>query len=144
MFEQVRLLYDNSLWSSLVQIAPYALSHEIDCEGKSGKKRHLLLCMIGDAFFEQRNFKKAEPMYKEAIQLKKQIKIIKKSDGSSTSVEDSQVEGKLAVNSSDVEIKYKLHLCYMNTNQVKLHENHVFIFDPPFLSQEILKFWVSS
>ena len=75
MFEQVRLLYDNSLWSSLVQIAPYALSHEIDCEGKSGKKRHLLLCMIGDAFFEQRNFKKAEPMYKEAIQLKKQIKI---------------------------------------------------------------------
>ena len=52
----------------------------------------------------------------------KEDKIIKKSDGSSTSVEDSQIEGKLAVNSSDVEIKYKLHLCYMNTNQVKLHK----------------------
>ena len=118
MFEQVKLLYDNSLWSSLVQMAPYALSHEMDSEGKCGKKRHLLLCMIGDAFFEQRQFKKAEPIYKEAMQIRKQFKIIKKSDGSSSSNEDSPIEGKLAINSSDVEIKYKLHLCYMNTNQV--------------------------
>jgi len=117
MYEQVKLLYDNSLWSSLSNLAPYALSHDVDTE-KCGKKRHLLLCMIGDAFYEQRNFKKAEPLYKEAIQLRKQFKIIKKSDGSSTSPEDSQIEGKLALSSSDVEIKYKLHLCYMNTNQV--------------------------
>ena len=119
MFDQVKLLYDNSLWSSLSNLAPYALSHDVDTE-KCGKKRHLLLCMIGDAYFEQRNFKKAEAIYKEAIQMRKQFKIIKKSDGSAASAEDSQVEGKLASNSSDVEIKYKLHLCYMNTNQVKM------------------------
>jgi len=126
MYEQVKLLYDNSLWSSLSNLAPYALSHDVDTE-KCGKKRHLLLCMLGDAFFEQRNFKKAEPLYKEAIQLRKQFKIIKKSDGSSSSPEDSQIEGKLALSSSDVEIKYKLHLCYMNTNQVHINRFGIFL-----------------
>ena len=63
-------------------------------------------------------------MYKEAIQIRKQSKVIKKSDGPTASSsrmenEDSPViEGKLATNANDVEVKYKLHICYLNTNQV--------------------------
>ena len=67
-----------------------------------------------DVFF----CRKAEPLYKEAVQLKKQLKIVKKSDGCSSSSDDGMIEGRLSHQSSDVEVKYKLHICYMNMNQV--------------------------
>ena len=97
---------------------------EADKGGKCGKKRHGLLVMLADAYFECRDFKRAEPLYKEAIQLRKQFKVLKKSDGSSigpsNSDESNGIEGKLAYSSSDVEVKYKLHLCYLNMNQVTI------------------------
>ncbi len=123
MISQVKLLYENSLWSSIVQLAPYALSYgggdssSDSSDGKGAKARHSLLVMVGDAFFETREYKKAEPIYKEAIQLRKQIKTMKKSDGSSSN-DDLHIEGKLGINASDVEVKYKLHVCYLNTNQI--------------------------
>ena len=132
MIDQLKSMYENSLWSSLVHIAPYALSlysSEMDLDpsgGKSGRKRQAVFVMIADAYFETKEFKKAEGLYKEAIQLRKQFKIVKKSEnvaGPSTSAQsqdDSINEGKLAVNSTDVEVKYKLHLCYLQTNQVRL------------------------
>lgn len=122
MFDQVKLLYENCIWSSIVQLAPYALSNtgcpEANDSGdiKSVVKKHLMLVMVGDSYFESREFKKAEPIYKEAIQMRKHLKSMKKTDG--TSFEDQTGEGKLAANSSDVEVKFKLHLCYINTNQV--------------------------
>merc|ERR1711881_418833 len=120
MFDQIKLLYENSLWSSIVHVAPYAtlIGSDADKGGKCGKKRHGLLVMLADAYFECRDFKRAEPLYKEAIQLRKQFKVLKKSDGSSigpsNSDESNGIEGKLAYSSSDVEVKYKLHLCYLN------------------------------
>ena len=73
------------------------------------------------ADFETKEFKKAENLYKEAIQLRKQFKIVKKSElGAVDQASDEfQTEGKLALNSTDVEVKYKLHLCYIYTNQVR-------------------------
>ena len=126
MFENLKDLYENCLWSSIVQVAPYVTassnmesSDQID--GRCGKRRYLVLVMIADAHFESRDFKKAEPLYKDAIQLKKQLKLMKKSDGVSASSRDEfQPEGRLGENSSDVEVKFKLHLCYINTNQVRL------------------------
>ena len=83
-----------------------------------------MLVMIADAYFECRDFKRAEPLYKEAIQLKKQFKALKKSaDGSAAADHETNLGdqlGKLSINSSDVEVKYKLHLCYLNMNQVWL------------------------
>ena len=124
MIEQLKSMYENSLWSSLVHIAPYALSlygSESDLDSKCGRKRHQVMVMIADAYFETKEFKKAEVLYKEAIQLRKQFKVVKKSDvgaSSSSPSEECQNEGKLTVNSTDVEVKYKLHLCYIYTNQV--------------------------
>lgn len=68
------------------------------------------------------DYRKAEPLYKEALQLKKQLKVVKRSDGSASGSSGDDIlaaEGKLAYQSNDVEVKYKLHLCYMNTNQVR-------------------------
>ena len=122
MYEQVKCLYENELWSSIVHVAPYATISGSDAENedKCAKKRHGMLVMIADAYFECRDFKRAEPLYKEAIQLKKQFKVLKKSDGSAADHETNLGEGKLSINSSDVEVKYKLHLCYLNMNQVWL------------------------
>ena len=91
---------------------------------KSGRKRHQVLVMIADAYFETKEFKKAENLYKEAIQLRKQFKVVKKSELGAVSDHASadsefQTEGKLALNSTDVEVKFKLHLCYIYTNQVQ-------------------------
>ena len=126
MIEQLKSMYENSLWSSLVHIAPYALSlygSESDLDpksDKSGRKRHQVLVMIADAYFETKEFKKAENLYKEAIQLRKQFKVVKKSELGAVdqSADEFQTEGKLALNSTDVEVKFKLHLCYIYTNQV--------------------------
>ena len=61
MFDQVKLLYDSELWSSITQLAPYALPKSgLDSdinEAKSSKKRHLMLVMLGDAFYETREFR---------------------------------------------------------------------------------------
>ena len=127
MIEQLKSMYENSLWSSLVHIAPYALSlygSESDLDpksDKSGRKRHQVLVMIADAYFETKEFKKAENLYKEAIQLRKQFKVVKKSELGAVdqSADEFQTEGKLALNSTDVEVKFKLHLCYIYTNQVR-------------------------
>ena len=76
--------------------------------------------MLAEAFYECRDFKKAESLYKEAIQVRKQCgKVVKKSDSGSVSSEEGLLEdGRLALNASDVEVKYKLHTCYLMTNQM--------------------------
>ena len=56
--------------------------------------------MLAEAFFECRDFKKAEGLFKEAIQVKKSMK---KSD----SLEDNLEVGRLALNSSDVEVSLR-------------------------------------
>merc|ERR1712018_952418 len=109
MIDQLKSMYENSLWSSLVHIAPYALSlysSEMDLDpsgGKSGRKRQAVFVMIADAYFETKEFKKAEGLYKEAIQLRKQFKIVKKSELGAVdqSADEFQTEGKLALNSTD-------------------------------------------
>ena len=128
MFEQLRLLYEAELWSSLAQVAPHALAYcgsEVDCEmdpqamGKLSRKRQQIIVMVADAFLNMKEYKKAEGLYKEAIQLRKQFKNLKKTSPSdpSSDDQDNAVPASLVKPTSDVEIKYKLHLCYMNTNQ---------------------------
>jgi len=108
---------------------PYSDSEQ---DGKGIRRRHLALVMLAEAFYECRDFKKAESLFKEAIQVKKAMK---KSDSS----EDNLEVGRLALNSSDVEVsfvhvpfsfkpncdliffqvKYRLHICHLMTNQVQ-------------------------
>lgn len=130
MFDQLKLMYENHLWSSLVHIAPYALTQSgADFESeKSGRKRCYVLVMLADAFYECKLYKKAEPLYKEIVQLRKQLKLVKKSsEGACVQPQPDESAPhdceKLSFNSSDVEVKYKLHLCYLNTNQINLAVN---------------------
>jgi anaphase-promoting complex subunit 7 len=140
MFDQIRMMYEANLWSSLTHISPYALAFcgsdsaktdfdgSMDTGGKSCRKRQQIIVMIADAFLESKEYKKAEPLYKEAIQLRKQFKNVKRSSGDLAAVpgpsgplpasDDSNNDSKLSNNSSDVEVKFKLHQCYLNMNQI--------------------------
>ena len=64
--------------------------------------------MLAEAFYECRDFKKAENLYKEAIQVRKQCgKVMKKSDGGSLTSEDKDnlsEDGRLAQHAVDVEV----------------------------------------
>ncbi len=131
MFDQLRLLYEAELWSSIAQVAPHALAFygseysKTDCEmeppasGKLCRKRQQIVVMVADSFLALKEYKKAESLFKEAIQLRKQFKSVKRSGGSAndSSEDHDNTPASLVKPTSDVEIKYKLHLCYMNTNQ---------------------------
>ena len=113
MFEYVKELHENELWSNLVQLAPFALSF---CRSQNtdltSKMRQQILVFLADAFFEEKEFLRAENLYKEALQAKKQQQKAKKTNNSNDS---SQIQDCKAT--SDVEVKYKMHLCYLKTNQ---------------------------
>ena len=113
VFEFVKQLHENELWSNLVQLAPFALSF---CRAQNNeltpKMRQQILVFLADAFFDGKEFLRAESLYKEALQAKKQQQKSKKTN-STNEISQSQ-EDKAA---SDVEVKYKMHLCYLKTNQ---------------------------
>lgn len=108
-------MYDCGLWSNLVQLAPFALAScgsEDDAVGKRpSKKRLQIWVMFADAFMEAGEYRKAENLYKESVQLRKQIKV-KKSSGDESS-EEASMEA-----TSDAEVKFKLHKCHLKSNQV--------------------------
>ena len=113
VLEYVKQLHENELWSNLVQLAPFALSF---CRSQSpdltSKSKQQILVYVADAFFEGKEFQRAESLYKEALQVKKEQQKAKKT----SSVNDkNQAEECKAT--SDVEVRYKMHLCYLRTNQ---------------------------
>jgi len=124
MFEQLRSLYEAQLWSNLVHLAPIALAfcnsnQDADQESKCCRKRHQILVMIADAYLECKEFRKAENVCKDAIQMRKQLKSAKKSEPTMTpgAGPASDEMSPLDLMASDVEVKYKLHKCYLSTNQ---------------------------
>ena len=115
VFEFVKQLHENELWSNLVQLAPFALSF---CRSQNteltSKMRQQILVFLADAFFDGKEFLRAEHLYEEALQAKKQQHKTKKTNSASDS---HSMDCKAT---SDVEVKYKMHLCYLKTNQHSL------------------------
>ena len=115
-FDFVKQLHENELWSNLVQLAPFAISicrsHNTDL---TSKMRQQILVYLADAFFDTKEFLRAESLYKEALQAKKQQQKTKKSTNTSDSKPSLECKA-----TSDVEVKYKMHLCYLKTNQHSL------------------------
>ena len=86
VFEFVKQLHENELWSNLVQLAPFALSF---CRSQNteltSKMRQQILVFLADAFFDGKEFLRAEHLYKEALQAKKQQHKTKKTNSASDS-----------------------------------------------------------
>jgi len=146
VFEWVRQLHENELWSNLIAVAPLALSlgraatpptvGQQQQDGGSGsptlsyRQKQQLICLIADAFYESKEFCRAEALFKESLQLchqvKKTSKSTKKVGSAASSADDSVAAAAENVSSSsssvergtsEIDIKYKLHLCYLRTNQ---------------------------
>ena len=116
VYEFVKQLHENELWTNLVQLAPFALSvSRSQSTELTSKMRQQILIFLGDAYFDGKEFLRAESLYKEALQSKKQQHKTKKSNN--TNDGNNAQESKAT---SDVEVKYKMHLCYLKTNQHSL------------------------
>jgi len=75
VFEFVKQLHENELWSNLVQLAPFALSFcrsQTTSSELTSKMKQQILIFIADAYFDGKEFLRAENLYKEALQSKKQ------------------------------------------------------------------------
>lgn len=106
-YEQVRLLHDNELWSNLIHVAPVITSmirSGSPAVPSSSPELHHMTVFLADAFFESKEYSRAEALYKESLQFPKPL-----------GTKCNHLPDPKAV--SDVEVKYKLHLCYMRTGQ---------------------------
>lgn len=162
MYDQVRQLYENQLWSSLCQFGPLVLTvaanHQVHAPCKEGaastwtgyaagsdshhsasvssshcntstpssgsaavvpttdhilssRQRLVVMAMLAEAFFESKEFRRAESILKEALYLRKHLG---KTKTSSVSAPKDDLEDRLL---SEVELKYKLHECYLHLQQ---------------------------
>ncbi|KAH6934134.1 hypothetical protein HPB50_020672 [Hyalomma asiaticum] len=107
--DQLKLLYDNKLYSNVTAL--FSLAHPIsihcaDFMTVSAKFQSYVYC--GDAYVQLGDFKRAEALYQKAIQLKK-------------SAAKAKGKGPASIISGDVtsenDIKYQIHVCHVNMKQ---------------------------
>ena len=85
----------------------------------TAKQRQVLTCLMADAFYETRELPRAESLYQEALQLctkKHGVPAKGVAAAAAAKVDDTVCPD----GTSEVDIKYKLHLCYLRTNQHNL------------------------
>ena len=97
VFESVKQLHENELWSNLISLAPFCISiirsTANEATISSCKHNQQMLCLIADAFYETKEFCRAESLYKESLQLYYQTK--KTSKSTKKNLRTSQRNGRL-------------------------------------------------
>ncbi|KAJ8920240.1 hypothetical protein NQ315_011901 [Exocentrus adspersus] len=112
IIKQIQNLLEQELYSNIVKVSDLALTI-----GEQKPESFTLLIKLqitlyyADALYNTQQYFQAENLYRQALQMRKNI-IIKKSTNNKMS--DSQNEV-----ASDVDIKYKIHLCCLALKQKK-------------------------
>lgn len=109
LFDQLKLLFDQQLYSNVVALANLVISlseHNQDTLCPPAKFETYVF--YGDSLFHLGQYRKAEMMYRKALQFKKSLL---KSKGT-TKLQDNQKELM-----PDIDIKYQMHLCHVNLKQ---------------------------
>lgn len=108
LFEQLKLLYDQGLYSNVTTFASMLLSaNESSPDLLTFTTMYQTYVYYADALVSLKEYKKAEAMYRRALQLKKSLG---KTKGKTQTIPQGEV-------TSEVDIKYKLHLCLVNLKQ---------------------------
>nr|XP_018904104.1 PREDICTED: anaphase-promoting complex subunit 7 [Bemisia tabaci] len=109
IFEQIKLLYDQQLYSNLVVVADLVLSasnHSNDLLSPLAKFQTLVY--YGESLFHNDRYRKAENIFREALQLRKSF--MKNKETAKLLEQQKDLF-------SDIEIKYQIHLCHVNLRQ---------------------------
>ncbi|GAB1607142.1 anaphase-promoting complex subunit 7-like [Argonauta hians] len=108
LFENVKRLYDCELYSDLKQLASLVLTmSDQNSDLLTLAQKYQCTVYYAHSLYQLREFRKAESLYRKALLLKK---VINKTKGKNT----SHVEI-----TSEVEVKYKIHLCHCKLKQYK-------------------------
>lgn len=108
LFEQLKSLYDHGLYSNVSALGSMILSisdHSSDI--LSFTARYQSLIYYADSLFHSKEYRKAESVYRKALQLKKSLA---KSRGKTQPLAQGEV-------TSEMDVKYQIHLCNVNLKQ---------------------------
>ncbi|EFN88825.1 anaphase-promoting complex subunit 7 [Harpegnathos saltator] len=108
LFEQIKLLYDQSLYSNVISLTNLVLSlSEHNAELFPGYNKFHVYVYYADAHFHLGKYRRAETLYKKALQFRK---CLLKSKGTGKPLLDRQKDLP-----SDVNVKYQIHLCLVKS-----------------------------
>ncbi|CAL1287882.1 unnamed protein product [Larinioides sclopetarius] len=107
-YDQLKMLYDQGLYSNVSSLANMILTvSESTPDLLTFSTKYQTYVYYADSLLNLKEFKKAEAMYKKALQLKKSLA---KTKGKTQPFLMSEV-------TSEVDVKYKAHLCLVNLKQ---------------------------
>ncbi|XP_015111054.1 anaphase-promoting complex subunit 7 [Diachasma alloeum] len=104
LYDQVKLLYDQQLYSNVISLANLVLSlsdHNGDLVSPTAK--FLIYVHCADSHFHLGEYRKAESLYKKSLQFRK---FLLKSKGATKPSQESHKDLL-----SDIDIKYQIHVC---------------------------------
>ncbi|GIY90907.1 anaphase-promoting complex subunit 7 [Caerostris darwini] len=109
LYEQLKLLYDQGLYSSVTSLASMMLTaaSESSSDMLTFSTKYQTYVYYADSLYQLKEFKRAEAIYKKAIQLRKSFS---KTKGKTPTLPAGEV-------TSEVDIKYKMHLCLVSLKQ---------------------------
>lgn len=109
LFDHVKLLYDSRLYSNVSSIVNLMLSINDPTPNdlSNTPTKFQMMVYYADSLYHMKEYRKAENIYRKALQLKK---ILVKNKGKMQSVPNVDL-------TSDIDIKYQLHLCHTNLKQ---------------------------
>lgn len=108
LFEQIKLLYDQALYSNVISLTNLVLSlSEHNADLLSAYNKFHVYIFYADAHFYLDKYRRAETLYKKALQFRK---CLIKSKGTGKPMLDGQKDLP-----SDVNIKYQIHLCLLKS-----------------------------
>ncbi|XP_070158690.1 anaphase-promoting complex subunit 7 isoform X2 [Polyergus mexicanus] len=112
IFEQIKLLYDQALYSNVISLTNLVLSlSEHNADMLPGYTKFHVYVYYADAHFYLGKYRRAETLYKKALQFRK---CLLKSKGTGKPLLDGQKDLP-----SDVNIKYQIHLCLMKSKNLQ-------------------------
>ncbi|GFU10345.1 anaphase-promoting complex subunit 7 [Nephila pilipes] len=108
LYEQLKLVYDQGLHSNVATLANMILTlSDSNSEVLTYSTKYQTFVFYGDALLNLKEFRKAETMFKKALQFRKSLA---KTKGKAQPFPQGEV-------SSEVDVKYKAHLCLVNMKQ---------------------------
>ncbi|KAL0134898.1 hypothetical protein PUN28_001582 [Cardiocondyla obscurior] len=112
LFEQIKLLYDQALYCNVISLTNLVLSlSEHNTDLLPGYSKFHVYVYYADAHFHLGKYRRAETLYKKALQFRK---CLLKSKGTGKPLLDGQKDLP-----SDVNIKYQIHLCLVKSKNLQ-------------------------
>ncbi|XP_024892385.1 anaphase-promoting complex subunit 7 [Temnothorax curvispinosus] len=112
LFEQIKLLYDQALYCNVISLTNLVLSlSEHNADLLPGYSKFHVYVYYADAHFHLGKYRRAETLYKKALQFRK---CLLKSKGMGKPLLDGQKDLP-----SDVNIKYQIHLCLVKSKNLQ-------------------------